>query len=99
MRNRFVLIGAALVAASFACVPGAFAQTPVCGGTAPPCNTVVVNNTAYGTTADEFLLLAPSARGEALGGGFAALATDVSAVYYNPAGLAQMDRSGIMAST
>ncbi len=99
MGNRFVLIGAALVAASLACAPGAVAQTPVCGGTAPTCGVIPVNNTAYGTTADEFLLLAPSARGEALGGGFAALTTDVSSVYYNPAGLSQMDHPGLMAST
>ena len=103
MRNRFVMLGAALVAASLAWVAGAQAQTngsgPVCGGTAGPCNQIPVNNTAYGTTADEFLMLAPSARGTALGGAFAALTTDVSSVYYNPAGLSQMDHSGLMAST
>ena len=98
MRNRFVLLGAALVAASLVVASGAWAQA-VCGGTSGQCNTIPENNTAYGTTADEFLLLQPSARGEALGGGFAALATDVSAVYYNPAGLSQMDRAGFMAST
>ena len=101
MRNRFVLIGVALVAASLTCVAGAQAQSnaPVCGGAAGPCNTIPVNNTAYGSTADEFLMLAPSARGAALGGAFAALVTDVSAAYYNPAGLSQMDHAGIMAST
>jgi hypothetical protein len=70
-----------------------------CGGTLGPCGAIPSNNTAYGTTAAEFLLLAPSARGTALGGSFAALATDVSAVYYNPAGLAQMDKAGLMASS
>jgi hypothetical protein len=101
MRNRFVLLGAALVAASLVSVSEAFAQstTPVCGGTSQSCGVIPVNNTAYGTTADEFLLLAPSARGEALGGGFAALGTDVSSAYYNPGALAQMDRAGLMAST
>ena len=101
MVNRFVLIGAALVAASVLVAGQARAQSnnPVCGGSAPTCGVIPVNNTAYGTTADEFLLLAPSARGEALGGGFAALATDVSSVYYNPAGLAQMDHAGMQAST
>jgi hypothetical protein len=101
MRNRFVLIGVALVAASLTCVAAAQAQgnAPVCGGTAGQCNTIPVNNTAYGTTADEFLMLAPSARGAGLGGGYASLVTDVSAVYYNPAGLSQMEHAGIMAST
>jgi hypothetical protein len=101
MRNRFVLMGCALIAASLTCVTAARAQGngPVCGGTAGPCTEIPVNNTAYGTTADEFLLLAPSARGTSLGGAFSALATDVSAVYYNPAGLSQMEHAGIMAST
>jgi hypothetical protein len=100
MGKRFVLIGAALIAASLAGAAGARAQAPVCGGTAGPCSTIPVNNTAYGTTADEFLLLAPSARGMALGGAYAALSTDVASVYYNPAGLSQMTGSGgVMAST
>ena len=57
------------------------------------------DNTAYGTTAAEFLLMAPTGRGAALGASYAALATDVSAMYYNPAGLAQLPRAGVMAST
>jgi len=47
----------------------------------------------------EFLLLGASARGAALGGAYAALATDISALYYNPAGIAQIDHSGAMVST
>lgn len=99
MRNRFVLIGVACLAASLVTASELAAQQPICGGTNGPCNSVPSNNTAYGTTAAEFLLLAPSARGMALGGAFAALATDVSAAYYNPGGLAQMTHSGVMAST
>src|SRR6266513_2014478 len=57
------------------------------------------DNTAYGTTAAEFLLLGASARGTALGGAYAALSTDVSALYYNPAGIAQLTRPGAMVST
>lgn len=57
------------------------------------------DNTAYGTTSAEFLLLGAGARGAALGGAFAALATDVTALYYNPAGLAQLARPAIMVST
>jgi len=57
------------------------------------------DNTAYGTTAAEFLLLGAGARGTALGGSFAAIATDVSALYYNPAGVAMLDRPGLMIGT
>ncbi|PYP16265.1 MAG: hypothetical protein DMD52_08430, partial [Gemmatimonadetes bacterium] len=58
--------------------------------------TVPTDNTAYGTTAAEFLLLGASARGLALSEAYAALSTDVSALYYNPAGIAQLDRPGAL---
>ncbi|HEV8263519.1 MAG TPA: PorV/PorQ family protein [Gemmatimonadales bacterium] len=69
--------------------------------TAPAAAQVVdrSDNTAYGTSSAEFLLLGAGARGTALGGSFAALATDVTALYYNPAGLAQLARPGVMVST
>lgn len=57
------------------------------------------DNTGYGTTSGEFLLLGAGARGAALGGAFAALATDVSALYHNPGGLAGMERPGVMVSS
>lgn len=57
------------------------------------------DNTPYGTTAAEFLLLGAGARGTALGTAFAAIATDVSALYYNPAGIALMPRAGAMVGT
>ena len=57
------------------------------------------DNTAYGGTSGEFLLLGAGARGAALGGAYAALATDVTALYYNPAGLAQLPRPAAMVST
>jgi hypothetical protein len=57
------------------------------------------DNTAYGTTSAEFLLLGAGARGTALGSSFAAIATDVSALYYNPAGIAMLDRPGLMLGT
>jgi hypothetical protein len=57
------------------------------------------DNTGYGGSSAEFLLLGASARGAALGGAYAALATDVSALYYNPGGLAQLTRPGIMVSS
>ena len=57
------------------------------------------DNTGYGTTSAEFLLLGAGARGVALGGAFSAIATDVSSLYYNPAGSALMSRPGVMVST
>lgn len=57
------------------------------------------DNTAYGGSSGEFLLIGAGARGQALGGAYAALATDLTAMYYNPAGLAQLARPGIMLST
>jgi hypothetical protein len=57
------------------------------------------DNTAYGTTSAEFLLLGAGARGTALGGSFAAIATDVSALYYNPAGVALLERAALTVGT
>ncbi len=80
----------ALVAAFVAWVPGALqAQT----------DEVNVSNTPFGSTSAEFLLFGAGARGTALGGAFASLAEDVSALYYNPAGTALMERPGAMFST
>ena len=50
------------------------------------------DNTPYGTTSAEFLLLGAGARGAALGSAYASIANDVSALYYNPAGTALMTR-------
>jgi hypothetical protein len=57
------------------------------------------DNTSYGTTSAEFLLLGAGARGTALGGSFAAIASDISSLYYNPAGAALLDRPGVMVGT
>src|SRR3954447_853520 len=57
------------------------------------------DNTAYGTTSAEFLMFGAGARGTALGGAFQSIATDVSALYYNPAGIALMPRAGAMIGT
>jgi hypothetical protein len=57
------------------------------------------DNTAYGTTSAEFLLLGAGARGTALGGSFAAIATDISALYYNPAGAALIEKAGLTLGT
>ncbi|MEO7986418.1 MAG: PorV/PorQ family protein [Gemmatimonadales bacterium] len=57
------------------------------------------DNTPYGTTSAEFLLFGAGARGTALGDAFAALATDVSSLYYNPAGASLIERPGASFST
>jgi hypothetical protein len=57
------------------------------------------DNTSYGTTSAEFLLFGAGARGTALGGAFAAIATDVSSVYYNPGGTALVPRMGATIGT
>jgi hypothetical protein len=57
------------------------------------------DNTAYGTTSAEFLLLGAGARGTALGGAFSSIATDVSALYYNPSGIALLPRAGALVGT
>jgi hypothetical protein len=85
--NRFLsgVIGAALGVAS--AVPVAAQTTPA------------TNNTGYGTTSAEFLLLGAGARGAALGGSFAAITTDVEALYWNAGGLAQLERPSIAFGT
>jgi hypothetical protein len=57
------------------------------------------DNTPFGSTAAEFLLLGAGARGTALGGAFSALVEDVSSLYYNPAGAALLEGPAAMFST
>ena len=57
------------------------------------------DNTPYGSTSAEFLLLGAGARGAALGGAFAAIADDPSALYHNPAGIALVRGPGVTLST
>lgn len=57
------------------------------------------NNTGYGTTAGEFLLMGAGARGTALGGAYSAITNDPSALYYNPAGIALMARPAAIVGT
>jgi len=58
------------------------------------------NNTQYGTSSAEFLLLGAGARGEGLGGTMPAVAiNDVSALYYNPGAASMMGRPGLLIGT
>ena len=83
-----------LRAFSMTCLALALVAGPVAGQVTTP-----IDNTAYGTTSAEFLLLGAGARGAALGGAYAALSTDISALYYNPGGVSQIDHSGAMVSS
>ncbi|MEW5701157.1 MAG: PorV/PorQ family protein [Candidatus Zixiibacteriota bacterium] len=51
-----------------------------------------------GTTGAQFLEVGVSPRADAVGGAFAAIADDASAIYYNPAGLVQLDHRQVMVS-
>lgn len=88
--SRFSTLGLALAAGLLNAVPsGLWAQ----GTETNP------DNTPFGTTSAEFLLLGAGARGQALGDAFAAVASDVSSLYYNPGGAALIERPGASFST
>lgn len=59
---------------------------------------IEIDNTRYGGTAAQFLTLPGDARGAALGGAYAALVSDVSSMYWNPAGLAMIPKREAMFS-
>jgi hypothetical protein len=88
--SRFSPLGLALAAGLLNAVPsGLWAQ----GTETNP------DNTPFGTTSAEFLLLGAGARGTALGDAFASVASDVSSLYYNPGGAALIERPGASFST
>jgi hypothetical protein len=91
MTNRGFLGALAVVVAMLTPAGSGWAQGPV--------RQIESDNTGYGTTAAEFLLFPAASRGAALGNAFAAIATDASAVYFNPSGLALMERPTVQAST
>ena len=62
----------------------------------PPVEDPDADNTRFGGTSAVFLTLPADARGAALGGSYAALANDISAAFYNPAGLALMGSNQAM---
>jgi hypothetical protein len=51
-----------------------------------------------GTTGAQFLEIGVSPRADAFGGAFTAVADDASAIYYNPAGLVQLENRQVMVS-
>lgn len=84
-KNRFLilLLAAALAAGS--------AGTARAQDNAPDKGTI----TKVGTTAAQFLKLGVGARAIALGGSYVAVASDLSALYWNPAGLARLDGGAV----
>lgn len=71
---------------------GAVLAAPVIASaqSTPPTERTDEDNTRFGGTSAVFLTLPASARGAALGGSYAALVSDISSMFYNPAGLAMM---------
>jgi hypothetical protein len=87
--SRNSALGLALTAGLLALAPGGLMAQ----------NVTNPDNTPFGTTAAEFLLFGAGARGTSLGDAFATIATDVSALYYNPGGAALLSRPGASFST
>jgi hypothetical protein len=87
--------GRALILMLLTALPVALAAQEIPAGGNPNQN----DNTGFGTASGEFLLLGAGARGTALGGAYGAIANDVSALYYNPAGTALMSRPGVTIGT
>ena len=54
--------------------------------------------TNVGTAGAQFLKIGPGARADSLGGAFGALGDDVTTVYWNPAGLTQLDKTSFSAT-
>ena len=64
----------------------------LCALLALPAGAADFGRAGVGTTGSEFLMFDTSARGIALGGAYSAAVNDASALYWNPAGLAQVPR-------
>lgn len=58
----------------------------------PPAGAAAFNSDAAGTTGADFLNLGVGARAMGMGGAYAAVAENASALYWNPAGLVQINR-------
>lgn len=54
---------------------------------------IITNVTKVGTTSAQFLKIEPGARAVAMGGAFVAVANDATAIYWNPAGIARLQRT------
>jgi len=93
--QKFRMVGWSLVLLLLCATAGILSAQEIPPGGNPSQN----DNTGFGTTSAEFLLLGAGARGVSLGGAFAAIATDVSALYYNPGGAAMIDHPGIILGT
>lgn len=86
---RLALPRLALLLAALMLAPPALAQT---FGDAPERGTI----SKVGTTSAQFLKIGVGARAIALGGAFVAEANDLSALYWNPAGLARIQGSEVL---
>ena len=55
--------------------------------------------TNVGTAGAQFLKIGPGARVDSLGGAFGALANDVTSIYWNPAGISQLEKTSFFRHT
>ena len=60
-----------------------------------PCSVFAGSFSKVGTAAAQFLKIGVGARAMGMGGSFTAIANDVSSIYWNPAGIANLDRTSI----
>ncbi len=94
-RNRFLAVRATLVLAFlFAAVGVTFAQQ---GGSTT--STTAANFTNVGAAGSVFTKMGIGARAAGMAGAYSALADDVSALYWNPAGIANLPGVNVAAST
>lgn len=73
-------------------------RTILAGAIVTMATTGVFAQDKVGTTGAQFLEVGVSPRADAVGGAFTAIADDASAVYYNPAGLVQLENRQVMVS-
>lgn len=72
--------------------------TTLAGALALIASVQAVAQDKVGTTGAQFLEIGVSPRADAIGGAFTAIADDASAIYYNPAGLVQLENRQVMVS-
>ena len=73
-------------------------RTILAGAIVAMASSMVVAQDKVGTTGAQFLEIGVSPRADAIGGAFTAIADDASAIYYNPAGLVQLENRQVMVS-
>src|SRR5262245_1106221 len=73
------------------------AWIPACAGMALLCSTGL-QAASKGTSGAQFLRIGVGARGPGMAGAFSPIADDASSIFWNPAGLARMDKREVQVS-